>query len=469
MVIYFIRYLRVGFFISLSVGCTNHKNVISNMMESNQKSANKSTTKNLALLVNSGGAAPDLIYPSLQKLEHVLVVTFFIKSHANRALNDLYDRVIGTIGPGIECCNNEDMVHKAISYHEKEGIHGIMTLAEMLLEPSATICQHIGCAFMPISVVRNVQNKFKQRVILKNNKVPVPNFFEISSEKDLEIASKAIGFPSVLKPNYGGGSYFVYQINNYEELKEKYKQAQASFTNIIVENATNTFNLEEKIIGSNWHEDNRYGDYASVESLIVDGTIHHLSISDRTPLEPPFRETSLIAPTTLSKPYQDQLYEVTSQAIQALQLNHCATHTELKFTDQGPVVIEVNARAGGPVPFVLKLATDGYDLFYELAKLALGENVHTSLNFNKHSAIQLIHCPLGRWKIVKIERFEETKQLNGVEVAIQIGHDDKIVSSEDGSENLIALYYLTADTSQDLLLLMDKINKTLHVAYEAIR
>ena len=60
--------------------------------------------------------------------------------------------------------------------------------------------------------------------------------------------------------------------------------------------------LEEELIGTDWHGDPRYGDYCSCESLIFQGDVHHINITDRAPLAPPFRETDVIMPSTLLDP-----------------------------------------------------------------------------------------------------------------------------------------------------------------------
>ena len=85
--------------------------------------------RRLALLLHHAGTAPDLIYPSLKNLEDIEVVTFYIKSKSNIALNKVYDECIGTIGPGIECSNEEDMYNKVIKYHQKSSITGVLTFA----------------------------------------------------------------------------------------------------------------------------------------------------------------------------------------------------------------------------------------------------------------------------------------------------------------------------------------------------
>lgn len=191
--------------------------------------------RRLALLLHHAGTAPDLIYPSLKKLEDVEIVTFYIKSKTNAALNRVYDECVGTIGPSIECSNEEDMYNEVIKYHQKSPITGVLTFAEMLIKTANMLSKLLGKSYMEDSTIVALQNKYEQRKILKNNKVSVPNFYEILSEKDLRRAAEVIGFPAILKPNYGGGAYGIFEVHDFETLEKRYQEEQEKFENIILE------------------------------------------------------------------------------------------------------------------------------------------------------------------------------------------------------------------------------------------
>ena len=64
-----------------------------------------------------------------------------------------------------------------------------------------------------------------------------------------------------------------------------------------------------------------------------------------------------------------------SEAITALGIRTGCLHTEIKVTDDGPRVIEVNGRIGGFVAPVLALASSGTDFFQISQRVALGEHV----------------------------------------------------------------------------------------------
>ena len=111
--------------------------------------------------------------------------------------------------------------------------------------------------------------------------------------------------------------------------------------------------------------------YVSVETLAVGGRFHHLCVTDRFPLAPPLLETGMLLPSCLGAAQQAGVATMAEQALRALDFRHGAAHTELMLTSEGPRVIEVNARVGGAVPFLLPIAA-GYDVVTQIGRLALG-------------------------------------------------------------------------------------------------
>lgn len=422
--------------------------------------------KRLALLLHHGGTAPDLIYPSLEKLDNIDIVTFYIKSDNNASLNKVYDQVIGTIGPAQECYNESDMLEKVTNYHSKYPIDGVLTFAEMLLEIVSKISKLIGQKYPSTNDIYNLQNKIRQREILANNDVPVPKFYEIKNKEDLSKAIQYIGFPSVLKPNYGGGGYGIFFVENSEDLRESYNSIIQNYENIILDNVKSTFTLEEYMVGEKWNENDLITDYCSVETIVENNEMHHVGISDRTALVAPFRESGYITPSSLDIEKQNEILKIVEKALKALNINNMMTHTEVKFTGNGPKIIEVNGRPGGTVPFRIQNATNGeYDLFIELANLALGNKIKTNINYQKYAASKVSHGIKGKHKIKSID-FSKVENISSLTLMIPIKGVGDYVDSFKGIEDILGLYYLENPNLNNLLNAMNEIDELLEVEYE---
>jgi biotin carboxylase len=119
-----------------------------------------------------------------------------------------------------------------------------------------------------------------------------------------------------------------------------------------------------------------YGDYLSVEGIVADGVYHPLCITGRLPVIPPFTEVASTAPCALPVSLQRRIEEVSRQAVDALGLGTCGTHTEIKLGRSGELtVIETGARFGG-VMITKEIETVfGIDPIGMLARQLLGKPV----------------------------------------------------------------------------------------------
>jgi len=111
--------------------------------------------------------------------------------------------------------------------------------------------------------------------------------------------------------------------------------------------------VEEYMAGSPLPPSSYFGDYVSVESIVAGGQISHLAVTGRLPAAKPFRETGLIIPSDFEPSLIDAIADVATKAIVALGIRTGCLHTEIKVTDKGLRVIEVNGRIGGFVAPVL--------------------------------------------------------------------------------------------------------------------
>src|SRR5439155_19126873 len=111
----------------------------------------------------------------------------------------------------------------------------------------------------------------------------------------------------------------------------------------------------------------------SIEGMVAAGRYHPISITGRLPSIPPYVESGFPAPSVLSEDRQRQIEELARAAVDALGLDYCATHTEIKLQrDRGLCLLENAARLGGAmVPRVVYEAF-GVDLIDLLLTALLG-------------------------------------------------------------------------------------------------
>ncbi|MFE2490259.1 acetyl-CoA carboxylase biotin carboxylase subunit family protein [Streptomyces mirabilis] len=307
----------------------------------------------------------------------------------------------------------QDLVQLIKDIALAEGADGILSFSELRVIETHTAAAELGLPANPLSSVPAMRDKYIQRRRLAEAGVPVPRFALVRSAAQLVDAYRHVGSPAIFKPVTGAGSLATYAVGPDTDLAELWETARATHEGDRRGGKTATFILEERLIGVNKYADKRYGDYASVESIVHGGQIDHLAVTDKFPLTEPFRENGGILPSVLPTADIDELYSAASAAIRALGVTHCALHTEFKLTAAGPMTIEVNCRVGGGVTEQLYYAA-GYDIIRALADTALGKNVSSIGKFKGASAIMLPQIPPRHLEITHVPTTDELLALPGV-------------------------------------------------------
>jgi biotin carboxylase len=157
-------------------------------------------------------------------------------------------------------------------------------------------------------------------------------------------------------------------------------------------------------------------DYVSVETVLLNGKMTHLGVTGRFPPAPPFRETGFFIPSTLGPDRQAEVLDLAGQTLRALGVEHGAAHTEIKLTAQGLRVIEVNARVGGGVPEMLRLAA-GVDIVRLTMRAALGLQIGVGeLPATSQVGYRFFYQPpASALRLTAIDGLERLKAQPGVE------------------------------------------------------
>lgn len=310
-------------------------------------------------------------------------------------------------------------------------VDGVLALSELVSYHAAVAAAALGLPSNPPRATARLRRKDLQREALRAAKVPCPAFAVVSDEDGLRSAAADLAFPLVLKPAVGLGSLCVTIVRDLPELIAAFRRAAGMYaTDPRVIGAAPVFVVEEVIHGVNWHDDERMGTRVSVESLVDDGTVHHLAVTDKLPLAPPFREVGDVMPSGLPQDRLTEIRQAATDALRALGVTRGATHTEIMLTASGPVVIEVNGRIGGGVCELLRAAA-GYDILGQLARLALGQSPAGLPRFRNHAFYYTPQAPQGEYEVVEIGGEEEIARLPGVlEVVRAKRRGDRLVPDE---------------------------------------
>jgi biotin carboxylase len=316
-------------------------------------------------------------------------------------------RLLARSGPVVDLAGLD--VEAASTLVEQYRPDGILTLADTYLVRTADLARRLGLPFHSPDVARTLTDKLRQRAAFEAAGLAVPRRCVIDSH-ELDAADIArVGFPAVIKPRVGEASRFTEPVSSVDELRGRLDQFSA-------EGASGEFVLESYIPDASADRAGKgFAGYVSVESVVVDGTPCHIAVTGRTPPAWPFRETGFFIPAELSDEDERAVLDAAGRAIRAIGVDRACTHTEVKLTPSGPVVIEVNGRIGGGVPEMVERAL-GQDYLGAAMELALGVN----------PALVEMAPPEGLAYLLYVHAPEEVHRLAGVEGLDDLGAVDGV-------------------------------------------
>jgi biotin carboxylase len=245
---------------------------------------------------------------------------------------------------------------------------GVVTYLDAGMVGYAEVADALGLPFHAVACAEALTDKSRQRQVLADAGLPMPACRVIrpgQHEDQLGEAEAEVGWPAILKPRSAQGSRYTFLAHDRSELSRLLDALGPDRPDMV---------LEGYIADDPARLDGSYAAYVSVESLVASGAVSHLALTGRFPLAENFRETGFFIPAALDDAERDAVLGLATAAIEALGVRTGCLHTEVKFTPDGPRIIEVNGRVGGGVPEMLDRAA-GVPLLELTLRVALGEEV----------------------------------------------------------------------------------------------
>ncbi len=290
---------------------------------------------------------------------------------------------------------------------------GIVTFSDDRMVDVALLAEDLGLPFHRPDVARRLTDKMLQRDALRRAGLPMPESTPVGSHLDgdaLKNIATNVRYPAVLKPVHGTDSRTTLRVDDADELL-------AAFRSLFGDSRPDMV-IEEYLADGGPCLGEGFADYLSVESLVVAGHVEHFAVTGRFPLAPPLRESGFFIPADLTPDQRIVALDVARAALDALGVETGALHTEIKFTPDGPRVIEVNGRLGGGVPLMLEMmgAASAPRLAMEVA---LGRTPDTAaLEPREGIGFRLLfHAPMTARRVLAVENLEQIGQLPGAPTA----------------------------------------------------
>jgi biotin carboxylase len=262
-------------------------------------------------------------------------------------------------------------------------VRGICTYDEAFVIAAAGVAARLGLPGLTVTGAERCRDKHLTRAVLTGCGLPQPRYALAGTLSEAAAAAARIGFPVVLKPRGMGASAGVVKVGQASELAEAFTvAARASHAGPPA--------FEEGLLV----EEMVQGPEISVDGVVSSGEYRPFCLA-RKHLGPApyFEEIGHIVSAADPLLKDACLNRVLAQAHRALGLDYGITHTEVRMTARGPVIIEVNGRLGGDmIPYLGQLAT-GVDPGQVAADAALGARPRLEPSRHQVAGIRFLYPP----------------------------------------------------------------------------
>jgi biotin carboxylase len=299
---------------------------------------------------------------------------------------------------------------------------GIVTFWEDSVCVAARVAAALGLPGNPPNAVDAARSKVRTRELSAELGLPTPKARRVRSLDELFAAAGHVGFPAVVKPEFGASAVGCVRVNDLESLPKVYSLVRDVVRpeNELIFRTGNDLLLEEYLDGVEF----------DVDLVMHDGACAFSSVSQNWPTaEPSFQETGLHCPPDHDRREVRRLVDFVVRTVQAFGLHRGVLHVEGKCTSRGPRIIEVNARVGGGRVWDYVRAVWGVDLVEANVRSCLGltPNVKPSRRPQRAVVDVIVHAPAsGRLVALPFAEVPAGERAHvELDVDVEVGEDVK--------------------------------------------
>jgi biotin carboxylase len=301
----------------------------------------------------------------------------------------------------------------------KEKVDGVVSVCtDLAVRSVAFVAERMGLPGLSTDAAMLATDKWRMREALGAAGVGSPDFGRAGSlEEAGELASR-IGFPCVVKPVDSVGSRGVTKVDTPGEV-------EAAFSAAVAASASGSAIVETFVEGPEM----------SVEAVTSRGKTWVAAVTDKITTGPPhFVEVGHTQPSAFS--WHASVRQAVDACVGALGIDFSASHTELRMTARGPVVMEVGARLGGDrITSDLVPLSCGIDLMETVIRIALGEDPEVAPKWERGSAIRYLRVPPG--VISSVGGVEAASSVGGVvDVHFDMNPGDRVPELRSSSDRV---------------------------------
>jgi len=264
----------------------------------------------------------------------------------------------------------EAVTARVARVQRRRELDAVLTFSEFYVTIVAEVAARRRFRYLRPAAARTCRNKLETRRALRAAGLATPEFRLVASEEEACWAAREMSYPCVVKPPADSSSKGVRLVRDAGELLDHFRRLHAWRIN----------DRGQRLGGEVLVESFLRGPEVSVETVaLAPGDVRVIGITAKHLSPPPlFVEIGHDFPAALGENESAAIRKTTLSALAAVGFDFGPAHTEIRLTEEGPVVVEINPRlAGGMIPELVRHAL-GIDLLSAFLNQLCGQPVDLS-------------------------------------------------------------------------------------------
>ncbi|HZB51388.1 MAG TPA: ATP-grasp domain-containing protein [Mycobacteriales bacterium] len=250
--------------------------------------------------------------------------------------------------------------------HARRPFDALLSVADYEVVPAAEAARQLGLPGPDPQAVRVARNKADQRRRCAEAGVPIPAFRAVTTAEEAVRAAAEIGLPCVVKAADETAGIHVMRCQTPADVAAGVQTVLADPTTARGQARHPEVLVEECLVGFE----------VSVEVLAEGTSVQVLGVTDKNLAGiDRFVEVGHTFPSALPGPVRDELARAAVAATRAVGFDLGMAHVELKWTADGPKLIEINPRPAGDQITELMDRSLGLSTMELVIRQYLGESV----------------------------------------------------------------------------------------------
>ncbi|UWF48314.1 ATP-grasp domain-containing protein [Pseudomonas sp. N3-W] len=269
----------------------------------------------------------------------------------------------------VDSLEGDEFHNLLVKLNDTRKIDALISTSEAAIVAVAREAELLGTRYPSHENLCGAVYKSRLRETLRANNVRSPDFQVLTESQLAEGIAPRLALPFVVKPTRGFSKQFsaiCFTQQDFDAFVENIRQARTDSDPMIDALVSREYLVEQYVDGT----------LHSAEVIVQDGVVSCYATTIRFRADyNEILEMTATMPSGLDAAARDEIKAYVQQVFTALKLDIGLYHVELLRDENGPCLVEINARMMGSVaPQMYRMLT-GIDPFEMLIRLHLGETI----------------------------------------------------------------------------------------------